>query len=133
MASFDVKSEPNSSIDRNGSNLKSTVGDLDQIKRDDGQDELPIEGEEMASAEGCNSKFAGFALINEGREMCLRDMKLLEEENEELKQSLNEKDAIIIQLQVRHFFLISTHLWRNSNLFYMKNVGLCVFGIAGAR
>ena len=93
MASFDVKSEPNSSIDRN-----------DQIERDDEQDQLPIEGEERASA-GSNSKLAGFALINEGREICLRDMKKLKDENEKLKQSLNEKDAIIIQLQVRHFFL----------------------------
>ena len=93
-----MKSEPTSSIDMNDSelNLNSSVADLDQLERVDEQDQLSIEGEERASAAGCNSKFeTGFALINEGREICLRGMK--KHEKEELKQ-------IISQLQVRQFF-----------------------------
>ena len=127
-----MKSEPTSSIARNDSDLNSTVADLDQIERADEQDELPIEGDERASAAACNSELeTGFSLINEGREICLRGMKKLEEQNGEMKKTLIEKDVIISQLQVRQFFSLSPFIHGGIAPFSIKE--LCIVGVAEAH
>ena len=58
-------------------------------------------GHQQQAACGDIAKFErAIALINESREICARDMKKLEEQNSELKKTLNEKELAISQLQV---------------------------------